>query len=91
METHIIFQGKKWVPGTQRCEQNALIKAVLKNSATCDTLREDGFDSRPLCYVKTKFCRRISRRPNNVDALEDIYNLADTNTQRAKTQVSHSV
>ena len=85
-----MFQGQKWVRGSRKCEQNALIEAVLTTGATCDSLREDGFDSRPLCYVKTNFCRRISRRPNNVDALEDIYNLSDSNTQRAKTQVSNS-
>ena len=74
---------------SRKCEQNALIKAVLKNGATCDTLREDGFDSRPLCYGKTNFCRRISKRPSNVDALEDVYNLGDTDTARAKTQVNN--
>ena len=68
-----------------------MIEAVLKDGATCDTLREDGFDSRPLCYVKTNFCRRISRRPNNVAALVDIYDLADTNTERAKSQAFNSV
>ena len=65
-----------------------MIETVLKNGATCRTLREGGFDSRPLCYQKNNFCQRISKRPRNVDALRDIYNLSDADTKRATTQVS---
>ena len=89
--SYIIFQGKRWVGSSRRCEQNALIEAVLKNGANCDSLREDGFDSRPLCYDKTNFCRRIARRPDNVEALGNIYNLPDSDTMRALTQVSNWV
>ena len=69
--------------------QNAMMDAVLDNDgATCDSLREDGFDSRPLCYEKTGFCLFISRSQSNVDALEAVYDLNDADTQRARTQVA---
>ena len=83
-----MLQGQGWVRRSRNCVQNAMMDAVLDNDgATCDSLREDGFDSRPLCYEKTGFCRFISRIQANADALEAVYDLNDADTQRARAQV----
>ena len=68
-----------------------MIETVEKNGITCDTLRQDSFDSHLNCYDKTKFCRRIANRPSNVNALRDIYDLSDAYTVRALAQVSQKV
>ena len=88
----LVLQGKRWISRSRKCVQNALIASVLdSDGATCDSLREDGFDSRPLCYEKTGFCQSIARQPANKDALQDVYELNDADTQRALAQVIKTI
>ena len=94
---NIALQGTEWVQGSRKCLQKALIDPVLEDGATCASLRDAGFDSRPLCYEKNNFCSSIARRqenivprPENIDALRDIYNLTqkrDDDTLEARKQV----
>ena len=97
-ETHTVcyFQGKSWVQDSRKCAQRALIQPILKG-ATCDTLRDAGFDSQPLCYAKNKFCNNMAwrqtnivPRPANINALRDIYDLTlkrDADTLKTRKQV----
>ena len=71
--------------------QEAMIETVEKDSMTCDTLRQDGFDSHLNCYAKTKFCRRIANRPSNVGTLRAIFDLSDGDSARTQAQVSWKV
>ena len=71
---------------THSTESSHIILGFDESTLFC--LREDGFDSRPLCYEKTGFCLSIARQPSNEQALRDVYELSDADTQRAVAQVT---